>query len=83
MRSVAGKTFPAFPAHAQPAMLRIWQAHVGRGENVPGIFGAWATHNFTYLARDPFKKNMKIFQPNRNLQFKPDAQNILRIHLAV
>ena len=24
-----GKTFPAFPAHAQPAMLRIWQeAHV-------------------------------------------------------
>ena len=22
---VVGKTFPAFPAHAQPAMLRIWQ----------------------------------------------------------
>ena len=22
---VAGKTFPAFPAHAQPAILRIWQ----------------------------------------------------------
>ena len=21
---VAGKTFPAFPAHAQPAILRIW-----------------------------------------------------------
>ena len=20
-----GKTFPAFPAHAQPAILRIWQ----------------------------------------------------------
>ena len=28
-KSVAGKTFPAFPAHAQPAILRIWQeAHV-------------------------------------------------------
>ena len=22
---MAGKTFPAFPAHAQPAILRIWQ----------------------------------------------------------
>ena len=29
--AVAGKTFPAFPAHAQPAILRIWQeAHWGR-----------------------------------------------------
>ena len=25
MKSVAGKTFPAFPAHAQPAILHIWQ----------------------------------------------------------
>ena len=25
---VAGKTFPAFPAHAQPAILRIWQISV-------------------------------------------------------
>ena len=24
LTSVAGKTFPAFPAHAQPAILRIW-----------------------------------------------------------
>ena len=24
-KSVAGKTFPAFPAHAQSAILRIWQ----------------------------------------------------------
>ena len=23
--AVAGKTFPVFPAHAQPAILRIWQ----------------------------------------------------------
>ena len=27
--ALAGKTFPAFPAHAQPAILRIWQeAHI-------------------------------------------------------
>ena len=26
---MAGKTFPAFPAHAQPAVLQIWQeAHM-------------------------------------------------------
>ena len=25
LESVAGKTFPTFPAHAQPAILRIWQ----------------------------------------------------------
>ena len=31
LKSVAGKTFPAFPAHAQPAILRIWQeAHARR-----------------------------------------------------
>ena len=29
LKAVAGKTLPAFPAHAQPAILRIWQeAHV-------------------------------------------------------
>ena len=28
LKSVAGETFPAFPAHAQPAILRIWyEAH--------------------------------------------------------
>ena len=25
LKSMAGKTFPAFPAHAHPAILRIWQ----------------------------------------------------------
>ena len=25
LKSVAGKTFPAFPTHAQPTILRIWQ----------------------------------------------------------
>ena len=29
LKAVAGETLPAFPAHAQPAILRIWQeAHV-------------------------------------------------------
>ena len=28
LKSAAGKTFPAFPAHAQPVILRIWlEAH--------------------------------------------------------
>ena len=34
LKSVAGKTFPAFPAHAQPTILRIWQeahAHIIEG----------------------------------------------------
>ena len=37
LTTVAGKTFPAFPGHAQPAILRIWQdAHwmrIHRGQN--------------------------------------------------
>ena len=24
LKSMAGKTFPAFPAHAQPTFLRVW-----------------------------------------------------------
>ena len=35
-----------------------WQAvsfEVGSGENVPGIPGACATRNFTYLVRGPWK----------------------------
>ena len=35
LKSVAGKTFPAFPAHAQPTISRIWQeAH---HMTVPGV----------------------------------------------
>ena len=34
LKSVAGKTFPTFPAHAQLTILRIWQeAH---GQSYPG-----------------------------------------------
>ena len=29
LKSVAGKTFPSFSAHAQPAILRIWQEAYG------------------------------------------------------
>ena len=32
----------------------------GGGENVPGIPGACATHNFTYLARDPWCRGRRI-----------------------
>ena len=30
LTSTAGKTFPAFPAHAQRAILRIWQEAYGK-----------------------------------------------------
>ena len=36
-----------------------WQAvsfEVGGGENVPGIPGAWANRNFTYLVRGPWTR---------------------------
>ena len=34
LKSVAGKTFPAFPAHAQTTILRIWyEAHVHLKKN--------------------------------------------------
>ena len=37
-----GKTFPAFPAHAQPAILRIWQeAHV------ESVSMSWRCHGYT------------------------------------
>ena len=34
LKSVAGKTFPAFPAHAQPAILRIWHEAHGVAPNL-------------------------------------------------
>ena len=38
LKPVEGKTFPAFPAHAQPAILRIWQeAHIKTGFSGMGI----------------------------------------------
>ena len=39
LKSVARKSFPAFPAHAQSAMFRIWQeAHKNNGEVVCRIW---------------------------------------------
>ena len=35
LKSVAGKTFPTFPAHAQPTLSRIWQEAHGLGESGP------------------------------------------------
>ena len=37
----------------------------GGGENVPGIPGACATRNFTYLARGPLPEEMLTCQPMR------------------
>ena len=31
---MAGKTFPAFPTHVQPAILRVWQATNGNAWNL-------------------------------------------------
>ena len=42
----------------------------GVGENVPGIHGTCATHNFTYLARDPLDKTVSPF-----LSDKPSSSN--------
>ena len=37
-KSVAGKTFPAFPAHAQPAIVRIWlEAHYFKSKRKRGV----------------------------------------------
>ena len=35
LKLVAGKTFPALQAHAQPAILRIWQEAHGAIASVP------------------------------------------------
>ena len=48
LKSVAGKTFPAFPVHARPAILGIWlEPHCMYNSlslQVKGQF-KWATHN--------------------------------------
>ena len=38
----------------------------GGGENVPGIPGACATHNFTYLARDPWLSMSRLLPSPRH-----------------
>ena len=69
MRRECGELFPRHrfqrkPLVSDPGMHHgTCETHVswcmsgsltcGGGENVPGIPGACATHNFTYLARDP------------------------------
>ena len=56
LKSVAGKTFPAFPAHAQPAILRIWQKGPWRCTRVNNIYNieligrSWSTDCFYPLS---------------------------------
>ena len=54
-------TFSLAPRDSDPTCGDAWQDRlqavsfeVGSGENVPGIPGACATHNFTYLLRGQF-----------------------------
>ena len=47
LKSVAGKTFPAFPAHAQPAILRIWQET--HGDNKILVPYTWRINSKYYL----------------------------------
>ena len=69
LKSMAGKTFPAFPTHAQPAILHI-------GKMPMGYIQTWwnschqyflndnfacATHNFTHLVRSPWPTHYIIY----------------------
>ena len=42
-----------FPHHRGLVIPTAISFEVSGGENVPGIPGAWADSNFTYLARGP------------------------------
>ena len=46
-----GKTFPAFPAHAQPAILRIWQeAHECTDYVIGTLWVRWVRLNACYIS---------------------------------
>ena len=52
LKSVAGKTFPAFPAHAQHAILRIWQEAHGNLTTLRGFaWGAFCGHDSSQVYR--------------------------------
>ena len=46
---MAGKTFPAFPAHAQSAILRIWQEALGMGSETNNTWKWLSTSTQTLL----------------------------------
>ena len=58
----------------------------GGGENVPGIPGAWATRNFTYLARGPWDHRelcwMMCTDDLSIMKNKFKSTNPLRLHYA-
>ena len=61
--SVAGKTFPAFPAHAQPAILRIWlEAH--------GVSSPTCVRSSWPLCNEMLAPNIWATNP-RSLNFQP------------
>ena len=48
----------------------------GGGENVPGIPGACTTHNFTYLARGPYKMTHVLHSIHLRYGYHPAAVGI-------
>ena len=58
-----------FMRHGTCAMHVPWCVSISLsrslGENVPGISGACATRNFTYLARCPWRNNFRTTDPLR------------------
>ena len=58
----AGKTFPAFPAHAQPAILRIWQeAHK---QHLPHSMSIYKPHQAVHSSHQEHLGN-RIHPPER------------------
>ena len=77
LKSVAGKKFPAFPAHAQPALLRIWQeAHPMVIQITPELrYDVFETFSFTCIegVSNGFECNhhaiyCTLNQPNNDLK---------------
>ena len=65
LKSVAGKVCPAFPAHAQPSMLRVWQeAHVANfvvTGAMTTIIGASNNQKFGIMATVVFSESTILF----------------------
>ena len=62
-RGVAGNTFPVFPVHAQPSVLRIWQeAHV-----IPSLLSCewWVNLNFAFCFSVPGCPQIPVCSKNR------------------
>ena len=68
LKSVAGKTFHAFPAHAQPAVLRIWwEAQYHYTPAPPKV--EWGYTGFTQMSVRPVDKVSGTFWKKLSAQF--------------